>query len=117
MGRLGIGVPELILLTVAVVAVGGTLLAVVILVRAFVRRAKRFGYPSTGAYLKSVPRSDAEKQDAADLALKGLVFCVLGLIFPPFILIGLVPLFYGVRKIVWASMGLGLVDDADQHGA
>jgi hypothetical protein len=30
---------------------------------------------------------------------------------PPVLLIGLFPLFYGVRKIVYASMGLGLVDD------
>ena len=81
------------------------------------RRTRQFGYPSTGAYLRSAPRSDEEKRDAADLALKGLVFCVLGLIFPPLILAGLVPLFYGGRKLVYASMGLGLVDDANQPGA
>jgi hypothetical protein len=80
-------------------------------------RASRFGYPSTGAYLRSAPRSDAEKQDAADLALRGLVFCLLGLIFSPFVLIGLIPLFYGGRKLVYASMGLGLVDDPDQPEA
>jgi hypothetical protein len=39
------------------------------------------------------------------------------LIFAPFVLIGLIPLFYGGRKLVYASMGLGLVDDADQPGA
>lgn len=81
------------------------------------RRAKHFAYPSTSAYLRAAPRSDDEKRDAADLALKGLVFCVLGLLFPPFILVGLVPLFYGGRKLVYASMGLGLVDDANQTGA
>ena len=80
-------------------------------------RTRRFGYPSTGAYLRAAPRSDEEKRDAADLALKGLVLCVLGLMFPPFILVGLVPLFYGGRKLVYASMGLGLVDDANQTGA
>jgi hypothetical protein len=67
--------------------------------------------------VRAAPRSDEEKRDAADLALKGLVFCVLGLIFAPFVLIGLIPLFYGGRKLVYASMGLGLVDDADQPGA
>ena len=108
-----IGIPEIILLSIAIVAVGGTILGVVVLIRAFAGKAKRFGYPSTRAYLRAAPRSDAEKQDAVDLAMKGLVFCVLGLMFPPFILIGLVPLFFGARKIVWASMGLGLVDDAD----
>lgn len=76
-------------------------------------RAKRLNYPSTGAYLRAAPRSDAEKQDAADLVLKGLVFCVLGLLFPPFVLIGLVPLFYGGRKLLYASMGLGLIDDPE----
>ena len=112
-----IGIPELILLSIALVVVGGTVAGVVVLVRAFAGKAKRFGYPTTRAYLRAVPRTDAEKQDAADLALKGGVFCVLGLMFPPFILIGLVPLFFGVRKIVWTSMGLGLVDDADQPEA
>lgn len=77
----------------------------------FAQRAKRFGYESMRAYLRAAPRSDAEKRDAADLALKGLVLCLLGLLFAPFVLAGLVPLFYGGRKLVYASMGLGLVDD------
>jgi hypothetical protein len=77
------------------------------------RRAKWFGYASTRAYLRAAPRSDAEKRDAADLALRGLVCCALGLLIGPLVLIGLVPLFYGGRKVVYASMGLGLVDDAD----
>jgi len=77
------------------------------------RRAKRFGYPSTGAYLRAAPRTDEEKRDTADLTLKGLVICLLGVVFPPFILVGLVPLFYGGRKLVYAWMGLGLVDDPD----
>ena len=46
------------------------------------------------------------------MTLKGLALCVLGLLFPPFILAGLFPLFYGGRKMAWSSMGLGLVDDA-----
>ena len=61
--------------------------------------------------------SDAERRDAADLALKGLVCCILGLLFPPFVLVGLVPLFYGGRKLVYTSMGLGPVDDADSPEA
>jgi hypothetical protein len=81
------------------------------------RRARRFGYESTGAYLRAAPRSDPEKRDAADLVLKGLVFCVMGMFFSPFVLVGVLPLFYGGRKLAYASMGLGLVDDADQPGA
>ena len=109
---LGIGVPDLLMLFLvgAVAAVPVAIVLFAVLIR---RRAKRFGYLSTSAYLRAAPRSDAEKKDAADLALKGLVFCVLGVLFPPFILIGLIPLFYGGRKLVYASMGLGLVDDAD----
>ncbi len=108
-----IGVPELFILVPLLIGLGGIVLFPVSLAR----RAKRFGYPSTSAYLRAAPRSDAEKRDAADLALKGLVFCVLGLLFGPFVLIGLIPLFYGGRKLVYASMGLGLVDDAEQPDA
>lgn len=107
---IGIGIPELVILTtLGIIPVGG-ILFVVFLLRT---RAKRLNYPSTGAYLRAAPRSDAEKQDAADLVLRGLVFCVLGLLFPPFVLIGLVPLFYGGRKLLYAGMGLGLVDDPE----
>jgi hypothetical protein len=90
----------------AVVAIGGNLL----------RKSRAAGYPSLTAYLRAAPQTDEEKRDAADLALKGLVLCVLGLLFPPVLLFGLVPFFYGTRKVLYASMGLGLVDDADLQG-
>ena len=80
-------------------------------------RAKRFGTHPQAPTCAPRPARTQEKRDAADLALKGLVFCMLGLLFPPFVLVGLIPLFYGGRKLVYASMGLGLVDDADQRGA
>jgi hypothetical protein len=106
-----IGIPELIILAIiglpVIVALAGWV--------GFPRRAKRFGYPGTVAYLRAAPRSDDEKRDAADLALKGLGCCVLGVLFPPLVLVGLVPLFYGGRKFIYASMGLGLVDDPDQN--
>ena len=111
-----LGIPELFILAmlcvVALVPLAIAWFAVIVR-----RRARHFGYASTAAYLRSAPASDAEKRDAADLVLKGLVFCVLGAIFSPFVLIGLVPLFYGGRKLLYASMGLALVDDADQPGA
>ena len=107
------GVPELIVLTVVgVIPIGIGMTAVTIK-----RRAKRLGYTSTRSYLRAAPRSDLEKRDAADLALMGAVFCLLGIMFAPFVLLGLVPLFYGGRKMLWASMGLGLVDDGDYPGA
>jgi hypothetical protein len=77
-------------------------------------KAREAGYSSLSTYLRAAPRTDAEKRDAADLALKGLVLCLLGLLFPPLLLFGLFPFFYGARKVVYASMGLGLADDADQ---
>jgi hypothetical protein len=79
----------------------------------FKRRAKIFGYASTRAYLRARHAPTRKSGNAVDLALKGLASCVLGLLFPPFVLVGLMPLFYGGRKVVYASMGLGLIDDAD----
>ena len=70
----------------------------------FQRQALRFGYPSLGAYLRAAPCSDEEKRAAVSLALSGLVLCLLGLVFPPFLLFGLFPLFYGARKVAWASI-------------
>ena len=107
-----IGIPELLFFGLPLAA----LASIVLFWLAFRRRARRFGYASTSAYLRAAPRSDPERRDAADLTLRGAMFCLLGMIFPPFVLIGLVPLFYGGRKLVYASMGLGLVDDPDQPG-
>ena len=112
--------PELFVIVVVfllVAAVVAVPVGIALFVWTFGRRARRFGYPSAGAYLRSAPGSDAEKRDAADLAIRGLVLCVLGVLLPPFVLIGLVPLFYGGRKLLYATMGLGLVDDADLPGA
>ena len=81
------------------------------------RRARRVGYASVGEYLRAVPRSDEEKQDAVDLALKGLAICLVGLFLTPLFLIGVFPLYYGTRKVLYAFMGLGLVDDADKRKA
>ncbi len=88
--------------------------AVVLIFRGWPRKARAAGYPSLAAYLRAAPRTDEEKRDAADLALKGMVLCLLGLLFPPVLLAGLIPFFYGTRKLVYASMGLGLADDPDQ---
>lgn len=83
------------------------------LVRGGQRKAREAGYPSLGAYLRAAPRTDSDKGDAADLFLKGVVICLLGLLFPPLLLIGLFPLFFGGRKLMYASMGLGLADDGE----
>jgi hypothetical protein len=113
-GGFGVGLAELILIGLFVLV---PLTVLLLWFRAFGRRARRFGYESRRAYLRAAPRSDEERRDAADLALKGLVFCLLGLLVAPLVLIGLVPLFYGGRKLVYASMGLGLMDDGDERRA
>jgi hypothetical protein len=102
-----IGVPELVILLPFVVAV----FFVVRLIGRQQRQARAAGYPSLGAYLRAAPQTDEEKAAAVDLALKGLVICCLGLLFVPLLFVGLFPLFYGVRKVMYASIGLGLLDD------
>ena len=61
--------------------------------------------------LKQVPVTDREKCEAVELTLRGVMFCVLGLLFPPLVLLGLAPLYYGLRKLALASMGVGLLED------
>lgn len=109
-----LGVPEIVILALVIVPV---VLGGLVLYALLRGKARRFGYESTLAWLRAAPHSDAEKRDAADLALKGLVFCMLGLLFAPLVLVGLIPLFYGTRKLVYASLGLGLVDDGNQTDA
>jgi hypothetical protein len=112
-----IGVPDVLPVVVMfwsifLVPVVAGIILLVLVFRGQRRIALENGYPSLSAYLRAAPRTDAEKRAAADLALKGAVICLLGLLFPPVLLVGLFPLFYGVRKVMYASMGLGLVDDA-----
>jgi hypothetical protein len=104
------------LIAAGAAALVGGVVVLVLLLRSQQRKARHAGYPSLGAYLRAAPRSDDERRDAADLALKGAVICLLGFIFPPVLLIGLFPLFYGVRKLMYAQMGLGLVDDPQAPG-
>jgi hypothetical protein len=98
----------LILLFFAAVIVATIWLARIFLLR----RARRVGNDSVLAYLRAIPGSDVQKLDAVDLALKGGVITILGVIFPPLIVVGLVPLYYGARKITMTLMGLGLTDNA-----
>lgn len=114
---MGVGIPELVIIAAVVVVPAVALVILGLLVMAAGKRARRLGYPSTRAYLQAAPRTDTEKRDAVDMAAKGFALCILGLIFPPFILAGLFPLFYGGRKIAYSSMGLGLVDDAQTRRA
>jgi hypothetical protein len=71
------------------------------------RRANQFGYEGILAYLRAVPRDEAEKRDAVDLAMIGVVLCLLGFAFFLLLLIGIFPLYYGVRKLLLIAMGIG----------
>lgn len=79
-------------------------------------RARRFGYPTRRAYIRAMPRTDEEKQEAVDQALTGLIICFIGVVFFPLLLIGGFPLYIGGRKLAAALLGLGLLGDADSRG-
>jgi hypothetical protein len=70
------------------------------------RQVRRRGYSGLGAYLRELPQTEEEKLDAVDMALKGVVLCVLGMLFPPLVVIGLVPLYYGLRKLASVKLGI-----------
>ena len=59
--------------------------------------------------LREIPVTDREKTEAVELTLRGLMFCVLGLLFPPLVLLGLGPLYYGLarRSAGWLRLSGG----------
>ncbi len=83
----------------------------VTLYNSYQEKARARGHATLMGWLKTIPVSDQDKQDAVDLSLKGGVACLLGLVFPPLLVIGVIPLFYGLRKLLYAGMGLGMVSD------
>jgi len=63
-----------------------------------------------------LPQTDEQKFEAVELTLKGAVLCVLGLVFPPMILIGVVPFYYGLRKLAAMKMGITGAEKSVQDG-
>ena len=102
-------------------AVAGAFVAalafVFLVVRKLRQNAVAGGYPSVRAYLRAVPRNDEEKRQAVDLALKGVVLCGLGLFFPPMILIGVLPFYYGSRKLILVWLGLDILAEIDHSSS
>ncbi len=90
---------------------------VIFVVRRLRKNAAAAGYPGVGAYLRAVPRNDEEKRQAVDLALKGVILCGLGLFFPPMILVGVVPFYYGSRKLILVWLGLDILAEIDRSSA
>ncbi|MEX2092001.1 MAG: hypothetical protein WD971_04955 [Pirellulales bacterium] len=75
--------------------------------RRFQARASKFGYSGILVYFRADPRGDAEKRDAIDLSMQGVVLCLLGILFFPLMLIGVFPLYYGMRKLILVALSIG----------
>jgi hypothetical protein len=80
------------------------------------RSVRRRGYPGLMAYLRELPQTEEEKMDAVELTLKGVVICALGLLIPPLVLVGLVPLYYGARKLASVTLRIKAAGDTGQYG-
>ncbi len=105
------------------VSFGGGLLLFAVWIGVFVvpvliwrRSVRRRGYPGLKAYLRELPQTEEEKLDAVELTLKGVAICVLGLLIPPLVLIGLVPLYYGARKVASVTLEITGAEDNGQDG-
>jgi len=103
----------LLLFAAAVIGFAATLFYSLFISR-YRKTADLLGYSTLGEYLRAPPRSDEERRLAVDMALTGGLICLFGLLIPPLIIFGAYPLYHGARKMAYASMGLGLVDDG--HG-
>ncbi len=77
------------------------------------RRAIQAGFKGVNDYMLAAPRNDQERREAINMTFRGLVFCALGIVFSPLMLFGLVPLYYGGRKITLAMLGMDLLGEAD----
>lgn len=100
-------------LTVGIIFIIAALVFVSRLVNRYRGYAAAHGYASFGDYLRAAPASEEETREAVDMTMYGVAFCVLGLAFPPLIIIGAFPLFFGGRKVMYGVLGLGLEDNLD----
>ncbi len=109
-----------LVLLALLVALAVSAAIVIFTVRRLRQNAVAAGYPGVRAHLRAGPRNDEEKRQAVDLALKGVVLCALGLFFPPMILVGVAPFYYGSRKLVLVWLGLDIlaeIEDGDRSSA
>jgi hypothetical protein len=100
-----------------VLSIGGGLLLIAVFLVVFLGlplvpfliwrgRVRRRGYPGLMAYLRELPQTEEQRLDAVELTLKGAAICMLGLLFPPIVVYGLVPLYYGARKLAAIRLGI-----------
>jgi hypothetical protein len=97
---------------ILLVAVGVPLLLLLL----WRQRVRRRGYPGLKSYLRETPRTDGQKLEAVEMTLKGIVICLLGVFFPLAVLIGLVPLYYGARKVSMFMLGGGAPQSGIEGG-
>jgi len=115
-------VPESLAWWLSVSIAGGLLLCAVwigvflVPVLIWRRSVRRRGYPGLKVYLRELPQTEEEKLDAVELTLKGVAICVLGLLIPPLVVIGLVPFYYGARKLASVTLGIKGAGDNGQNG-
>jgi hypothetical protein len=77
--------------------------------------ARQAGYPDLRTYLRAIPHTDAAKRAAVEMTLKGLICCILGVVFLPLLLIGVFPLYYGARKLAIVWLGLDILEDGGEN--
>lgn len=102
--------------------IAGLIAAVILLVTIWVAvrviarfrvSAAEFGYGGVRKYLRAIPKTDAERADAIELTMRGGLICLVGAIFPLIVLVGMFPLYYGVRKLLYVNFESGA--GTDQH--
>ena len=112
-------VAEPIQIAALVVAVTAVVLLVVGVPLSLLGRCRRHalqaGYSGLRPFLRSIPRTDAEKLFAVEMTLKGVVLCALGFLFPPLLLVGVFAFYYGARKLGIAWLGLEILDQGGQR--
>ncbi len=91
-----------------------TVVLVVLLLVRWRPRILRAGYPGLYAFLHCVPRTDAQKRDALDLTLRGLVLFIVGAVLQPLWVIGAFLFYYGIRKFCMIWMGLEILEGTDE---
>ena len=80
------------------------------------RSVRRRGYPGLMAYLRELPMTDEEKLDAVDLTLKGEASASSACSFPPLVLFGLLPLYFGARKLASVTLGIAGAETTGKTG-
>jgi len=88
-----------------VAIVAGVVIACRIVLRRLRARSIRFGFSGVLQYLRAIPKGEAQRADAIELAVRGGAICLLAAVFPLLVLVGVLPLYYGARKLLYMHFG------------